>query len=490
MPSDRSTRRRGAATTAVQDWNVSERRVEVVWPDAVPHAKTDFFMTILCGNSRYNWALHEGEMSQYAASVYWRYVRLAIIHLFTHLFFVICHVLSVLFVLNTHIFPFVNVHHYRTSTLTVNELNDTVDPCGHLERYLPGQAQVRIYGSEDGPHTRAEAVRQHCLSRIPYFNVYVVSTNDEHMKGIEYMLQDLPCRIYFLKATDFMDASTPGFYPEIGIDRVANLKAAVGYYGLPSLVIDGGTALTYTALDTEGNLLGGGITPGVDLCLASLHGQADALPYINPADLSNRINQCEASGTPMSTWGNSVEKAILAGVWREKRSFLRSIIAAWEDRVKDSIVGKDPAKFNTQLKVCLTGGDAPLLEKLLKTNDLLDPIDGEFNLTNDQVVMHKHLSHFGIVALFRERMVSDEQMDATERVRNEVLGQRVAKDFHARPDEDSETIYRGTISWVDRGKTYDDDLYKIDYDDGDQEELNVLEIYGMCCLHLLCTLTD
>jgi len=32
--------------------------------------------------------------------------------------------------------------------------------------------------------------------------------------------------------------------------------------GVPALVIDGGTAMTYTGVDVDGNILGGGISPG------------------------------------------------------------------------------------------------------------------------------------------------------------------------------------------------------------------------------------
>src|SRR5439155_22261064 len=49
---------------------------------------------------------------------------------------------------------------------------------------------------------------------------------------------------------------------EVGADRIANALAAYTKYGGPVVVIDFGTAVTYDAINAEGDYLGGAIAPG------------------------------------------------------------------------------------------------------------------------------------------------------------------------------------------------------------------------------------
>ncbi|MFM7470010.1 MAG: type III pantothenate kinase, partial [Nodosilinea sp.] len=66
-------------------------------------------------------------------------------------------------------------------------------------------------------------------------------------------------------------------YGSLGVDRALALVGAGVGYGWPVLVIDGGTALTFTA-GAEGSLVGGAIVPGIALQLRSLHEATDQLP--------------------------------------------------------------------------------------------------------------------------------------------------------------------------------------------------------------------
>jgi type III pantothenate kinase len=56
------------------------------------------------------------------------------------------------------------------------------------------------------------------------------------------------------------DIPLQGMYPTLGLDRTIALWSAGITYGWPTLVIDGGTALTFTGADAEGCLVGGAIT--------------------------------------------------------------------------------------------------------------------------------------------------------------------------------------------------------------------------------------
>lgn len=73
---------------------------------------------------------------------------------------------------------------------------------------------------------------------------------------------------------------------EIGQDRIANALAAQAFYGIPSIVIDMGTAVTFDIVTSQG-YEGGIIAPGLALMTRYLHEQTALLPELKPEDLLN-----------------------------------------------------------------------------------------------------------------------------------------------------------------------------------------------------------
>ncbi|CAI8293491.1 MAG: Type III pantothenate kinase [Opitutia bacterium UBA7350] len=71
---------------------------------------------------------------------------------------------------------------------------------------------------------------------------------------------------------------------EIGEDRLANALAARTYFGVPAIVIDLGTAVTFDIISSKG-YEGGIIAPGIGLMTSYLHEQTALLPKLNPEDL-------------------------------------------------------------------------------------------------------------------------------------------------------------------------------------------------------------
>ena len=79
----------------------------------------------------------------------------------------------------------------------------------------------------------------------------------------------------------------PIIYPkptEIGQDRLANALAAQALYGLPAIVIDMGTAVSFDIVSSKG-YEGGIIAPGIGLMTRYLHEQTALLPRLEEADL-------------------------------------------------------------------------------------------------------------------------------------------------------------------------------------------------------------
>lgn len=71
---------------------------------------------------------------------------------------------------------------------------------------------------------------------------------------------------------------------EIGQDRLADAIAAQAFFGVPSVVIDMGTAVTFDIV-TDAGYEGGIIAPGLEVMTRYLHEQTALLPELDPTDL-------------------------------------------------------------------------------------------------------------------------------------------------------------------------------------------------------------
>lgn len=171
---------------------------------------------------------------------------------------------------------------------------------------------------------------EHCLrhlvsTRCPALQVYVISTSPVHLQSVARLFSRVPALVFELKADDFVqnvllntnddasaaDTAAPmiAAYRGMGVDRVAQYCAARQLFPRASahLVIDGGTALTYTTAistaitgdDGENDKLSlaGGIGPGLALsCRALYEYTVTALPHAAPLfeAVTERLAQCEA----------------------------------------------------------------------------------------------------------------------------------------------------------------------------------------------------
>ncbi|MGG6294446.1 pantothenate kinase [Leptolyngbya sp. AN02str] len=132
-------------------------------------------------------------------------------------------------------------------------------------------------------------------------------------------------------------------YPTLGIDRALALWGAVKTLGAPVLVVDAGTALTFTAADPDQNLLGGAIAPGLTLQLRSLGEGTAALPSAQLQFLNHMPNR----------WSTDTSTAILSGVLHLAAAAICDYGGAWQ------------AQYPTGA-IALTGGDGPILYEFLQ----------------------------------------------------------------------------------------------------------------------------
>ena len=145
------------------------------------------------------------------------------------------------------------------------------------------------------------------------------------------------------------DLCLKGIYPTLGIDRALAVLGAIEVWGYPCLVIDGGTALTFTGVDSNRELVGGAILPGLKLQLQSLAKNTAALPDIT------------LSSQQPPRWAKNTPEAISSGV-------IYGLVATIQDYINDWCVNFGASQ------IILTGGDATFFLSYLKTQSaVIDP---------------------------------------------------------------------------------------------------------------------
>ncbi|MEM9538778.1 MAG: pantothenate kinase [Cyanobacteria bacterium P01_E01_bin.42] len=131
-----------------------------------------------------------------------------------------------------------------------------------------------------------------------------------------------------------------GIYATMGIDRALAVYGAAKFWGLPALVIDGGTALTFTGIKEGYKLVGGAILPGLRSQFLSLSQTTAVLPDVSlPSQFPQR-------------WSLQTEEAIASGIIYTMLAGVREFINSWWDDFPESWV-------------IFTGGDGFWLKQML-----------------------------------------------------------------------------------------------------------------------------
>jgi type III pantothenate kinase len=127
---------------------------------------------------------------------------------------------------------------------------------------------------------------------------------------------------------------------EVGADLLANAVAAYGRFGGNCIVVDFGTALTFTAVAAPGELRGVAIAPGLAPSVESLARSTAQLPSVFLAP-------------PPAAIGRNTVHSIQAG-----------IVFGFTGLVRE-IIGRMRAELGGQAAVVVTGGHASLMAPLL-----------------------------------------------------------------------------------------------------------------------------
>lgn len=133
---------------------------------------------------------------------------------------------------------------------------------------------------------------------------------------------------------------------EMGTDLIANAVAALHEKNEDTIIVDFGTALTFTVVQKDYHIQGVAIAPGIFTALSTLHGSTAQLPEVQPY-------------LPSSTIGKNTVKAIQAGVFRGYIGLVKEILQSIEEEK-----GK-------RFKRIATGGLSGVLTPLEKEFDLV-----------------------------------------------------------------------------------------------------------------------
>jgi len=147
----------------------------------------------------------------------------------------------------------------------------------------------------------------------------------------------------YLRLITLADVPLQRMYPTLGIDRALALWGAGITWGFPTLVIDSGTALTFTGVDSHKCLLGGAILPGLGLQLSSLGQKTGQLPLLETSLIT----------TLPPRFAMNTSEAIQSGVIYTLLSGIKDFIEAWWGLFPDS-------------QMIITGGDSKLLKNHLQ----------------------------------------------------------------------------------------------------------------------------
>ncbi len=204
-------------------------------------------------------------------------------------------------------------------------------PCYALHRFLATQPLLYIFG-----HHSVESATKKCAHgmsikrKAPKLSVYIISAHDDAAceQGIEHLFAEIAVNLWKLRNSDFFTPDE-GMVPSMNIEGLAALYACKTDYNAPVLFINAGAAITYSALDEKGHLMGGGVCPGLSVRFRTLFEYCsadDTIPLIDYETYKKVVNEASMAQKPIPFFSSDAQTGIIASVVSELSGQLRNII--------------------------------------------------------------------------------------------------------------------------------------------------------------------
>lgn len=164
----------------------------------------------------------------------------------------------------------------------------------------------------------------------------------------QFCVEYLGCSCYLISSDSYPVLSVSTSRPsEIGSDLMCNAYAAFERMSGPCIVVDFGTALTFTVIGEDGKILGVNIAPGLKTAIKSLFSNTSKLPEV-------------ALQLPDSLLGKDTVHAIQAGV-----------LYGYVGLVKEMLKGIQ-LELGYRCHIIATGGLSSILTSVQQEFDLVD----------------------------------------------------------------------------------------------------------------------
>ncbi len=166
----------------------------------------------------------------------------------------------------------------------------------------------------------------------------------------ELLAEWLPCPYHRVSCLSELGVKIDYPHPrQIGADRLVNAAGAAAFYGLPAIVVDFGTAVTFDVISKESGYMGGAIAPGLASMGDYLARNTALLPAIDPDEPEHAI-------------GRSTVEAMHSGAVYGYRGLVKEILECLEKEMRGRPI------------VIATGGDAELIARGVERIDTVDPM--------------------------------------------------------------------------------------------------------------------
>lgn len=155
---------------------------------------------------------------------------------------------------------------------------------------------------------------------------------------------------------------------QVGADRIVNAVAAEHIYGGPLIVIDLGTATTFTAVSEKGEYLGGSIAPGLKISSQALFEKTSNLPKVE-----------------LDEPGYTICRNTLTGMQSGLVYGHMGMVGYMIKRMKKELEENYPSE--REVKVIATGGLASMIQSGV---DCIDVVDKLLTLKGLDVIYRKN----------------------------------------------------------------------------------------------------